>query len=326
MAQGSASPQGSSPAQSGLSAQRREVLAQLDSPGAAALPPPGWHRAMPTCHAYLPGCTQLAPCVSAAFAPGHELDGSSSSPSLAQVTSAQSGARALPGVPSRETVNTLSRVRRPLASPTCPTRSTSYVNSTKWLHLCPAIMGTNPSPLSPAPRCRGHDHVHHVRTTTGTPGATAGGHPPYPGCCPPCAPPLCPKGGNGAPLASACPSDCPQQGTCACLSTPGPPPVLWARHGGDTGSRCVHVASLPAPSPCPGGPAPVLVPWQMGQGSPLANGVGYHIPVPRDGSHAVPQEAHYAPGRASTRLEHQGLPSPRLSLLPALVSPGTVCP
>lgn len=133
MAQGSASPQGSSPAQSGLSGQRHEDLAQLDSPGTAALPPPGWHQAMPTCHAYLPGCTQLALHVTVAFAPGHKPHGYSSSPSLVWMMSAQPGARALPGVPNRQTINTLSRVQWPLASPTCPTRSSRNVYSTKPL-------------------------------------------------------------------------------------------------------------------------------------------------------------------------------------------------
>lgn len=94
----------------GLSGQRHEVLAQLDSPGAVALPLPGWHQAMPTRHAYLPGCTQLAPHVTVAFAPSRKLDVSSSSPSLVWVTSPQPGAGALLGVPSRETINTLSRV------------------------------------------------------------------------------------------------------------------------------------------------------------------------------------------------------------------------
>lgn len=94
----------------GLSGQRHEVLAQLDSPGAVALPLPGWHQAMPTRHAYLPGCTQLASHVTVAFAPSRKLDVSSSSPSLVWVTSPQPGAGALLGVPSRETINTLSRV------------------------------------------------------------------------------------------------------------------------------------------------------------------------------------------------------------------------
>lgn len=152
--------------------------------------------------------------------------------------------------------------------------------------------------------------------------ATAAGHPPYPGCCPPCALPLCPKGGNGAPLAPACPSDCPQQGTWACLSTPSPLPVLWARHGGDTGSQCVRVASLPGPFLCPGGPAP----GQMGQGSPLANRVGYHIQCHRMGPVWCPRRLIIPLACSAEGSSIRGCPALPSSQLSALVSPDTVCP
>lgn len=221
MTRGSASPRGSSPARSGLSDQRHEVLAQLDSPGAVALPPPGWHQAMPTCQA-----ARSWHCVTAAFAPSHKLDGSSSSPSLAGVTSAQPGAGALPGVPSLQTTNTVT---------SSAASGQPYLPHTKQQRC---LQPETASPLSlhhrhrsqPIVTCsqvHGRDHVRHVHTTTGTPSATAGGHPPYPRCCPPCAPLLGPKGGNGAPLASVFVSNCPQQGMWSCLSTPAPPQVLW---------------------------------------------------------------------------------------------------
>lgn len=200
---------------------------------------------MPTCRAYLPGRTQPAPRVTAAFAPGHGLAGSSSSLSLARVMSALPGAGALPAVPSRETINSLSRVRRPLASPTCPTRSTGDVYSAKRLHLCPATTGTNPSPLAPAPRCRGSDRVHPVPLQVGI-------HPTQVGTSnPSLSLRLSPAGDMGLSFHSW-------------LSTSAVGQARWWH----------WVSVCPcglSPTLCPGGPAPGLGPWQRAQGSPLAS-------------------------------------------------------
>lgn len=179
-------------------------------------------------------------------------------PALQGVTPAQPRGWGSPGCPQprnhKHFVTSSAASGRPHLPHTEQRRCLRHENG---FHLCPAVVGTNPSSLSPAPRCRGLDHVYRVHTTTGTPqchwgvgthptqGAAhpvphywhppvplRGGYPSYPRCCPPCAPPLCPKGGNGEPLDPVCPSDCPQQGIWACIFTPGPLPVLWARHGG----------------------------------------------------------------------------------------------
>lgn len=156
-------------------------------------------RSLASSRAYLPGCTQPAWHVTVAFTPGRGLDGSSSSPSLTLVTSAWAGAGALQGVPSRETINGLSRVLWPLAGPTCPV---PLCCQCLWCEMasplsCRTAVGAAAAAALPARGTEADPQSSQVIPSQHAPGGMAltthtctpllacfGWHPPCMGCCP----------------------------------------------------------------------------------------------------------------------------------------------